>query len=223
MSRVFDVTSPQPRREGLAAATAAVRAGGLVVLPTDTVYGLGCDAFDRSAVARLLAAKGRGRQMPPPVLVGHVGALDGLATDVPAYARELVAEFWPGALTLVLTAQPSLSWDLGDTRGTVALRMPACDVALDLLMEIGPMAVSSANVTGSPAAQSVTEAAVMLGPQVAVYLDNGPAPVPVASTILDCTGPTPVILRAGALSDGPLREPRWAHLWPGEAAAEPTP
>lgn len=182
-----------------------VQRGGLVVLPTDTVYGIGADAFSPEAVAALLAAKGRGRQMPPPVLVGSVATLDGLATDVPAEARALAEHFWPGALTIILRAQPSLAWDLGETFGTVALRMPDHPVALALLARTGPMAVSSANRTGRRAALTATEAHAQLGGAVRVYLDGGTAPGGVASTIVDATGDVLRIVREGALTLEDLR------------------
>lgn len=200
MSPVFDCSSEGMRREGLAKAAEALREGRLVVLPTDTLYGIGADAFNREAVERLLAAKGRGRHMPPPVLVGDIRTIDGLAIDVPDYVRRLVEAFWPGPLTVVLKAQPSLTWDLGDTNGTVALRMPDHELALDLLREVGPMAVSSANVTGWPAARTMVDAATQLGSAVFIYLDGGPVGEGLPSTILDCTGEEPVILREGALT-----------------------
>ena len=124
MSPVFDCTTDHGRADAIPKAAAGVREGRLVVLPTDTLYGIGADAFSPDAVRALLAAKGRGRDMPPPVLVPDARTVDGLATEVPDYARALVAAFWPGPLTIVLRAQPSLMWDLGDTGGTVALRMP---------------------------------------------------------------------------------------------------
>jgi L-threonylcarbamoyladenylate synthase len=200
MSPVFDCSTESMRREGLAKAAEAVRDGKLVVLPTDTLYGIGADAFDRTAVQALLAAKGRGRHMPPPVLVGDVRTVDGLAIDVPDYVHALVEAFWPGPLTVVLKAQPSLSWDLGDTNGTVALRMPDHPLALELLREVGPMAVSSANVTGWPAARTMVDAATQLGSAVFVYLDGGPVGEGLPSTIVDCTSRPPTILREGALS-----------------------
>lgn len=199
VSPVVDATSPDSRHEAVQAAAAAVRTGGLVVMPTDTVYGIGCDAFDRDAVARLLEAKGRDREMPPPVLVGDVKTLDGLATDVRPYVRDLVEAFWPGPLTVIVHAQPSLQWDLGETKGTVALRMPDDEAALDLLREVGPMAVTSANRTGGPPAHSVLEAATALGAAVEVYLDGGPRADLAPSTILDCTGAEPAVLRLGSL------------------------
>jgi L-threonylcarbamoyladenylate synthase len=200
MSPVYDCTTEDGRADGIARAAEAVRAGEVVVLPTDTVYGVGADAFSPEAVASVLAAKGRGREMPPPVLVPSVRTVDGLATDVPGWARDLIREFWPGPLTLVFKAQSSLMWDLGETNGTVAIRMPQDDIALALLSEVGPMAVTSANLTGQPPATTVTDAAAQLGAAVAVYLDGGPALGTEVSTIVDCTGETPTVLRHGAIS-----------------------
>ncbi|RNL65251.1 threonylcarbamoyl-AMP synthase [Nocardioides marmoriginsengisoli] len=205
MSTRYDVTADADLDPGLTAATTAVRAGELVVLPTDTVYGLGADAFDSAAVARLLAAKGRGREMPPPVLIGSPGTLDALATGLPEWARVLVEQFWPGPLTIVVRHQPSLQWDLGETRGTVAVRMPHHQVALELLARTGPLAVSSANITGRPAAADADEAAEMLGSEVSVILDGGPSAGDQPSTIVDCTGDQPRVLRIGAIGPEELR------------------
>ena len=194
MPEVFDCSAADGLALGVAAAAHAVRDGQVVVLPTDTVYGIGCDAFDSSAVAAVLAAKGRGREMPPPVLVPGVRTIDGLAREVPDYARALIDRFWPGALTLVLRAQSSLQWDLGDTNGTVAVRMPDDPVALALLNEIGPMAVTSANRTGMPPATTAAEAQSQLGESVTVYLDGGPSSgydPPCRSSGSGCRGSTP--------------------------------
>jgi len=196
----FHTADAADRATGIAEAALAVQRGQLVVLPTDTVYGIGADAFQPDAVRRLLDAKGRGRDMPPPVLVSSAGTLDALAVGVPAYAQALVDELWPGPLTLVCKQQPSLRWDLGDTRGTVAVRMPDHAVALELLERTGPLAVSSANRTGMDAATDADQAEQMLGESVEVLLDDGPTPGPVPSTIVDATGPTGRLLRAGALS-----------------------
>lgn len=201
MSPVFDCTTPEGRADAIPKVADGVRRGRLVVLPTDTLYGIGADAFSPEAVRDLLAAKGRGTDMPPPVLVPQVRTIDGLATSVPEYARALVREFWPGPLTIVLQAQPSLAWDLGETGGTVALRMPDDEVALALLEEVGPLAVSSANRTGHPASRTVVEAASQLGASVEYYLDGGPVTGGLASTIVDCTREDPVFLRVGALSE----------------------
>jgi L-threonylcarbamoyladenylate synthase len=206
MSATYDCSDPASRKEGLAAAALALRSGELVVLPTDTVYGLGADAFYPSAVTALLAAKGRGREMPPPVLVGTVRAATALVEDLGPYGKDLIDEFWPGGLTIVCRAARTLNWDLGDTKGTVALRMPLHPVALELLKETGPLAVSSANRTGQASATTAAGAEEQLGDTVSVYLDGGPCAADVASTIVDITGPVPRLLRAGAVSIGQLRE-----------------
>jgi tRNA threonylcarbamoyl adenosine modification protein (Sua5/YciO/YrdC/YwlC family) len=202
----YDCAVPDERTEGLAAAARAVRAGRLVVLPTDTVYGIGCDAFSASAVRSLLAAKRRGPDMPVPVLVGSWSTIDGLVLGVPKAARDLIEAFWPGGLSLVLPHAPSLNWDLGSTKGTVMLRMPLHPVALELLRDVGPMAVSSANVSGSAPAASAADAESQLGESVAVYLDGGPSGEAVASTIVDLTGDDPRVLREGAVSTGAVAE-----------------
>lgn len=203
--RVLDCTDAETREASLRRAAAVVREGKVVVVPTDTVYGVGADAFDVVAVAMVLAAKHRGREMPPPVLVPNPRTVDGLATDVPMYARILMRQCWPGPLTLVVQAQPSLQWDLGDTNGTVALRMPDDEVTLSLLAEVGPLAVTSANVHGNPPATTAQEALEQLGGAVAAYLDDGPRTGGAPSTILDCTGVEPVVLRVGALSSEEIR------------------
>jgi L-threonylcarbamoyladenylate synthase len=197
---IFNCADSEQRSRGIVSAAGAVKNGGLVVLPTDTVYGIGADAFDSAAVAALLAAKGRGRDMPVPVLVGSWHTIEGLALMVSQSMRDLIRAFWPGALSLVVRQAPSLHWDLGDARGTVMLRMPLHPVAIELLREVGPMAVSSANVSGSPPAVDAGEARRQLGDLVDVYLDAGPSAQQAASTILDLTGPEPRILRSGPVS-----------------------
>jgi L-threonylcarbamoyladenylate synthase len=206
MSARYDCADAQQREDGLAAATSAVQQGQLVVLPTDTVYGIGADAFTPAAVAALLSAKGRGRNMPPPVLVGSVRAASALTQSLGAYGQDLIDEFWPGPLTLVFRASPTLRWDLGDTQGTVAVRMPLHPIALDLLRRTGPMAVSSANVHGAPAATTADEAQEQLGDPVSVYLDGGPCADNVPSTILDLTGTVPRLLRLGVIGIDALRK-----------------
>ncbi|MBB6120454.1 L-threonylcarbamoyladenylate synthase [Nocardiopsis algeriensis] len=229
MSRIYDCADEAARKDGIADAASAVRRGELVVLPTDTVYGIGTDAFNPRAVAGLLTTKGRGREMPPPVLVGSMRAATALIDDLGSHGRDLMEEFWPGPLTVVCAATPSLSWDLGDTKGTVAVRMPMDPVALELLKETGPMAVSSANKSGRPAATRVDEAVEQLGEEdVAVYLDGGATESSVPSTIVDLTYAVPRVLRAGAISVEQLRavcgtvigEPRRSPARSQEAAGE---
>lgn len=219
MPSIYDCSVSSELLTGTRLARAAITHGELIVLPTDTVYGVGADAFNAPAVQRLLDAKGRGRQSPPPVLIPDLATLDALAETVPDEVRELARVFWPGGLTIVLPAQPSLAWDLGETRGTVALRMPNHTIALELLSETGPLAVSSANKTGMPAALTAADAAEILGDAVSVYLDGGTAgtsytgaSVPeTSSTIVDATGLASGvgglrILRHGVISDERLRE-----------------
>lgn len=196
---LYDCRSVADRDRGIAAAIEAVKGGELVVLPTDTVYGLGADAFTAHAVTSLLNAKGRGRDVPPPVLVGSRHTLDGLVFSLPRTARDLVEAFWPGALTIVVQHSPTLQWDLGETGGTVAVRMPLHPVAIELLRETGPMAVSSANKHGQPPATTAEEAREQLEYAVRVYLEAGPCPDPVPSTIVDVTGDVPRVLRGGAI------------------------
>ena len=205
MIRKFSMNNEMERKDGITAAIAAAKRGDLVVLPTDTVYGLGTDAFSQKGPQKLLAAKGRDRNMPIPVLVGHAKALDGLAQRVDGVTKSLAEAFWPGALTIVVKAQPTLRWDLGDTNQTVALRMPLNPIAIELLNAVGPMAVSSANKTGQPAATNVDEAIAQLGEEVTIYLDGGQTPGNVASTIVDVSSGEIKLLRQGAI---PLEEIR---------------
>jgi tRNA threonylcarbamoyl adenosine modification protein (Sua5/YciO/YrdC/YwlC family) len=187
MERIYDCSVDTDLLTGMRLAKASLGRHELVVLPTDTVYGIGCDAFSAKGVVALLAAKGRGRQSPPPVLIPNIATMRALAETVPDAALALANTFWPGALTMILRSQPSLTWDLGETKGTVALRMPDHKIALALLEEVGPLAVSSANLTGEPAAVTCAQAEGYLGKSVKVYLDGGPSPKGEASTIVDLT------------------------------------
>ena len=217
MAAEFDCSDPDELASGVRLARTVVERGELLVIPTDTVYGVAADAFNPAAVQRLLDAKGRGRQSPPPVLIPDKKTLDALAESVPDEVRALVAQFWPGGLTIILPARSSLSWDLGETHGTVAVRMPNNDVALTLLKETGPLAVSSANLTGKPAAHTAAEALADLGEAITVYLNGGTvggehdgAPDP-GSTIVDATGLLEDggklrIVRHGVISDEAIVE-----------------
>ena len=219
MAPIYDCSVDSELLTGMRLARAAIGRGELVVIPTDTVYGVAADAFNPAAVQRLLDAKGRGRQSPPPVLVPGISTLAALAERVPDEVDALVKAFWPGGLTIVLPASPSLVWDLGETKGTVALRMPDNTIALELLSETGPLAVSSANLTGRPAARTATEAEGMLGESISVYLDGGEAGSGYervegkdsSSTIVDATALASGlgglrILRHGVISVDQLRE-----------------
>ena len=235
MTTTYNCTDEDQRAQGLEHAQRAISEKKCVVFPTDTVYGIGADAFSPQAVTMLLVSKGRGRSMPPPVLIPRINALDGLATDVSADARKLAEAFWPGGLTLILHAQPSLDWDLGETKGTVALRMPADDIAQELLTLTGPLAVSSANRTGQAPAQTASAAREQLAESVEVYLEGGFRPAEgeaaVPSTIVDAPGPLLRVVRNGAVSLDQLREQVPGVLGLGEipmaeeepAAVEPSP
>jgi tRNA threonylcarbamoyl adenosine modification protein (Sua5/YciO/YrdC/YwlC family) len=206
MTEIFDCADAEQRSIGIASAISALKGGRLVVLPTDTVYGIGADAFDGAAVAALLSAKGRGRDMPVPVLVGSWHTIDGLVYSVPESARQLIRAFWPGALSLVVQQAPSLQWDLGDAAGTVMLRMPLHPVAIELLREVGPMAVSSANISGHTAAVTAADARDQLGDLVEVYLEAGPSVQGSASTIVDLTGAQPRVLREGPVTSAAIAD-----------------
>ncbi|WP_166348760.1 L-threonylcarbamoyladenylate synthase [Phytoactinopolyspora limicola] len=220
MALTYDCADDARRKRGISVATRSVRAGRLVVLPTDTVYGIGADAFSAPAISKLLAAKGRGPDMPVPVLVGSAEAWTGVAVaNEPAEA--LAAVFWPGGLSLLCHEQPSLNWNLGDTGGTVVVRMPQHDVALELLAETGPMGVSSANRSGQPPAQTAQDAREQLGNSVAVYLDAGPTKADVPSTIVDVTGDVPRVIRAGAISLDQLRDVVPEIIAPDDITAAP--
>jgi len=206
VSRFYDCREADQRAIGIDQAAAAVKRGQLVVMPTDTVYGLGADAFSATAVADLLAAKGRGRGTPVPVLVGSPSTLAGIATGLSSVADDLVQAFWPGGLTIVAHQQASLTWDLGETGGTVAVRMPLHPVAIEVLRLTGPMGVSSANRSGQPPARTAADAREQLAESVSVYLEGGPTLDDQPSTIVDVTTSMPRVLRVGAVPIEVLRE-----------------
>ena len=205
--------------DDLADARSAAAQGRLLVVPTDTVYGIGCDAANPDAVAAVLAAKGRGRQMPPPVLVASIDAIDSLCVDVPDYARALARAFWPGGLTLILRARPDLGWDLGETGGTIGVRMPNQSALLRLLHDCGPMAVTSANLTGQPPATSVEQAVGYFGTRVSAYLDGGPTQGSTASSIVDFAHDEPRALRLGTISLADLSAAAGVPIAPVEGSS----
>lgn len=200
VSERFDVQEPDARVVAVAVALACLARGELMVAPTDTVYGVACDAFTPDAVTALLAAKGRGRDMPVPVMVGSLATFRAVTASRGEYGDRLVEAFWPGPLTLVCPEQPSLRWDLGEAGGTVAVRMPDHELMLELLVKHGPLAVTSANRSGEPPATTCDDAQRQLGTSVRVYLDGGEAASAVASTIVDLTAASPRVLRVGAIS-----------------------
>lgn len=192
----------QPTPDALERAAAAVRAGEVIALPTDTVYGIGANPYSQAAVTRLLEAKGRGRNFPPPVLIADAADATALVSEFSPVAQHLARAFWPGALTLILPARPEIEWDLGETHGTVALRVPADTTARELLRITGPLAVTSANLHGQPPATTAVECIEQLGQSLALVLDGGPRNSQGASTILDLTGTNVRVVRAGAIAPG---------------------
>jgi L-threonylcarbamoyladenylate synthase len=216
MARVWDIATET--EAAIDAAVSAVMDGACIVLPTDTVYGIGADAASGHAVQGLLDAKERGRDMPPPVLIAEVAMLRALSEEVTDDVLALADAFWPGALTLVVNAHPHLKMDLGDRGETIAVRVPDHDFTRELLRATGPLAVSSANVSGQPAATTIEEAQRQLGTRVRVYLDGGPAGEGDPSTIVDLSSGTPTILRQGRISRAAL-----AAVLPALAEPEPMP
>ena len=212
MQRIYDCSIDTELLTGMRLAKTALEREELVVLPTDTVYGIAANAFSHKAVRALLAAKGRTEKSPPPVLISNIAQLDALTESVPELARKLAEKFWPGALTMILKAQPALQWNLGETKGTVALRMPDHKIALALLEETGPLAVSSANLTGQPAATTAQQADDYLTDSVKVYLDSGASPKGEASTILDLTGITEKTVDGKIIAEGTVKIVRLGAL-----------
>lgn len=223
MSEILDATGDD-RQAAVDRAATALRAGELVVVPTDTLYGVAADAFSKLGTRRVFEAKRRSRRFPLPVLVRSPKQVNGLVTRVPEAAERLMAAYWPGALTIVVNADPNLMWDLGDNEGTVALRMPMDDVALDLIRAVGPLAVTSANLSGQPPAPDVSKAQDQLGTQVSLFLDGGPRRSSQPSTIVDLTREEPHILREGVLPGEEVLAIARGELDPLEATVvEPPP
>jgi L-threonylcarbamoyladenylate synthase len=184
-------------------ALAVLSAGGLVVMPTDTVYGVGCLAFNSEAVARLYLVKGRPENKPIPVLLSSAVELDSVAIEVPQPMRRLAETFWPGPLTLILPRRPSLPQAIGPG-DTVGVRVPAHRLAQRLLSAAGPMAVTSANLSGEPPARSADEAEMALAGRVDLILDDGPSPGGQPSTVVDGTTDPMTIVREGPISQAAL-------------------
>jgi L-threonylcarbamoyladenylate synthase len=195
---VLEVDPAAPDADAIALAAAALAAGQLVVLPTDSVYGLAADPSLPAAVVRLFEAKDRPRSLAIPVLVASLAQLDRLV-EVDARAKRAIGALWPGAVTLVLRRRPGVDWDLGDAPGTLAVRMPDHPVALELLTQAGPLAVTSANPSGEPTPETCAGVREALGDAVSVYLDAGPSALATPSTVLDLAGDEPRILRSGAV------------------------
>lgn len=202
---ILDAVDRVARARHVATAAAAVRRGDLVVVPTESAYALATDAFSPRGTAALREAKGAGPSVPLPVLVPAAATVAGIARHVPLAARDLMTAFWPGGLTLLLPAGTTLAWD-HPAGAPVAVRMPVHPVLLDLLRLTGPTVVTSANAVGLEPPSSVDEVIDQLGEIAVCALDAGPCPSGAASTIVDCTGAVPVVVRPGAVTVDELRE-----------------
>ncbi len=195
----INVGLPAERERGLSAATAALRRGQLVGLPLDTAYGVAADAFNERGTRALRAAKGRA-ELSIPVMVPRIATVSGVA-EVGPDARALMKDFWPGPLTLVLPAQPSLAWTLTDASGRIGVRMPLHPVALELLDRTGPLGVVAAAPAPVPGVPATADQAFPpeLADHLTVLLDSGALPEGMASAVVDLCGATPVLIRSGPL------------------------
>ena len=202
-------------------AVAALQAGELVVLPTDTVYAVVADAFQTGATQRLLGAKRRGREFPLSLLIRNPRQVIGLAREVPETAERLMASYWPGPVALVLPEQPDMPWELGNTGGAVTLRMPAHDFLLAVAAEVGPLACSAANRRGELSPTTVEEAELQMDGAVELFIDAGPS-APAMTTIVDCTRDEVHVLREGLVSTGDVRRVALGDVGWGQQPSAPS-
>ncbi len=218
MSELLDTTG-DGRAAAIARAAELLQDSELVILPTDTVYGIAGDAFDLDATAALLTAKERDRALPLPVLVRSQKQLPGIVAALPEAAELLIAAFWPGPLTLVLPAKGGLRWDLGRTDGAVSVRMPLDEVALEVVRAVGPLAVTAANAVAGEPPSTAGDAVAQLGARVAAVLDDGPRPAQLRSTIVDLTRARPQVLREGVVPTSLVLEVAEGRVDPLDAAS----
>lgn len=201
----IDCSDPERRPAAVAAAFAACRRGDVVLVPTESSYALATDAFSSRGRDGIRAAKGQSSQVPLPVMVPRAATVDGLASQVSSEASALMAAFWPGLLTLLLPAQPTLAWDVA-AGAPIAIRMPLHPLLLAVLEQTGPLAVTAANGPGLDPASSVDEAVEQLGDAAfTVALDTGPLATMPPSSIVDLMGDRAVVRRVGAVSLEDLR------------------
>ena len=190
---------PANTDEAIPRALEILRSGGLVAFPTDTVYGVGALAFDAPVVESIYSAKDRPIEKAIPILIGRPEDLDKVTADIPPIAAKLAARFWPGALTVVVPKHPDLP-DVVSTGPTVGVRVPDHPVARALLHATGPMAVTSANISGEANPITAEEVMRQLNGRIPLILDGGETPGGVPSTVVNCLGTEPVILREGPIT-----------------------
>lgn len=178
-----------------------LRSGEVVAFPTDTVYGIAADPRIEDAVKRLYAIKGRSPEKAIALLVSDASQLQAIAKGAPGYVSDLVGEFWPGGLTVVVQARSDAGIETGQPFSTVGLRMPDHMIPLSIISEMGrPLATTSANLSGSPSAKTAEEVAAQIGDRVGLIIDGGPCPGGRDSTVIDVTTDPPTIRRLGAVS-----------------------
>lgn len=200
MGAIVAVDQNEPQQDVLSEATRVLRGGGVVIMPTDSVYGIGCVAVPSNpAHERIFAIKRRDRSQTLPWLVADSDDLARYGEDVPAWAKRLAAELWPGALTLVVKASKDVPPEYRAANGTIALRMPDSNLVRTLAREVGPLATTSANTHGREAATSGAGIEARIAEEVDLVLDAGPAPLAIASTIVGCEDGSPIVYREGAI------------------------
>lgn len=207
MSKVIHIDPEAPSAEAINLAATVLRDGGIVVFPTETVYGIGAAATSCIGPQEIIDVKMRPKSKPLPWLVETESALDTYGVDVPDYAHNLAKKYWPGPLSLVVKASDRVGKDFRDARGTVALRCPDHEVVQELIRASGgPIITTSANTSGNPPAASFEELEPRIIHAADLTLDGGETHHGVASTVVDCTGPEPEVLREGAISAGDIIE-----------------
>ncbi len=196
----LDPTTLRRRAEAVSRAITACKRGDVICLPTESVYALATDIFQTRGTQAIRAAKGQVPQTPLPVMVPNAATTNGIARAAGIEASRLMEAFWPGLLTLLLPAQPTLAWD-NPSAAPVAVRMPVHPVALEVLVGTGPLAVTSANRVGMAAPVTLDQVQLAMGDEIFLGLDAGPVPDPdgLPSTVVDCTGAVPQLVRAGAI------------------------
>lgn len=208
MTLRFDCTDNAERARGITAAVAGIKRGELVILPTESVYAVATDGFSARGARAVRAAKGQSSVTPLPIMIASVTTIPGIAFNPSTAAMDLMHGFWPGALTILVTPQPSLAWD-HPAGAPLAVRIPLHPLTLEILRATGPMIVTGANSAGRAAALTADEALASLGESASICLDAGPLGVDpslaLPSTVVDATGEVPVLLREGAVTLEQLR------------------
>ena len=209
MRRVF-VDPESPQRDAIQEAATWILNGGVVAIPTDTLYGLAADPFSADAVARVFAVKGRSAERALPLIAADEAQIAAHLGRLPADGGRLATRFWPGPLTLLVAAPRALARDVSGGTGKVGVRVPADDVARRICAAVGrPVTATSANASGEAATADPSTVERTLGDRIDLLIDTGPAPGGPPSTIVDATGPTPVLVRAGALAWDEIQA--WLH------------